>query len=100
MEKLIEAYKAINKDAEIELQESDSTTGMIAAMEGTCDIGMASRELKDGETEGGLTAQAVSDTHLDVYKRQVMTDKACSKAGFRCGVKLNRTADLLDISIV
>ncbi len=56
MEKLIEAYKAINKDAEIELQESDSTTGMIAAMEGTCDIGMASRELKDSETEGGLTA--------------------------------------------
>ena len=60
MEKLIEAYKAINKDAEIELQESDSTTGMIAAMEGTCDIGMASRELKDSETEGGLTAQVIA----------------------------------------
>ena len=45
MEKLIEAYKAINKDAEIELQESDSTTGMIAAMEGTCDIGMSYRVL-------------------------------------------------------
>ena len=60
MEKLIEAYKAINKDAEIELQESDSTTGMIAAMEGTCDIGMASRELKESETEGGLTAQVIA----------------------------------------
>ncbi len=60
MEKLIEAYKAINKDAEIELQESDSTTGMIATMEGTCDIGMASRELKDSETEGGLTAQVIA----------------------------------------
>ena len=60
MQKLIEAYKAINKDAEIELQESDSTTGMIAAMEGTCDIGMASRELKDSETEGGLTAQVIA----------------------------------------
>ena len=60
MEKLIEAYKAINKDAEIELQESDSTTGMTAAMEGTCDIGMASRELKDSETEGGLTAQVIA----------------------------------------
>lgn len=60
MEKLIEAYKTINKDAEIELQESDSTTGMTAAMEGTCDIGMASRELKDSETEGGLTAQVIA----------------------------------------
>ncbi len=60
MEKLIEAYKAINKDAEIELQESDSTTGMTAAMEGTCDIGMASRELKDSETEGGLTSQVIA----------------------------------------
>ena len=60
MQKLIEAYKAINKDAEIELQESDSTTGMTAAMEGTCDIGMASRELKDSETEGGLTAQVIA----------------------------------------
>ena len=58
MEKLIEAYKTINKDAEIE--ESDSTTGMTAAMEGTCDIGMASRELKDSETEGGLTAQVIA----------------------------------------
>lgn len=60
MQKLIEAYKAINADAEIELQESDSTTGMIAAMEGTCDIGMASRELKDSETEGGLTSQVIA----------------------------------------
>ena len=60
MEKLIEAYKAINKDAEIELQESDSTTGMIAAMEGTCDIGMASRDLKDSETGAGLTPTVIA----------------------------------------
>lgn len=60
MEKLIEAYQEINADAEIELQESDSTTGMTAAMEGTCDIGMASRDLKDSETEGGLTAQVIA----------------------------------------
>ena len=66
MEKLIEAYKAINKDAEIELQESDSTTGMTAAMEGTCDIGMASRELKDSETEGGLTAQVIAMDRIAV----------------------------------
>lgn len=49
MEKLKEAYLAINSKAEIEVQQSDSTTGMTDAMEGTCDIGMASRELKEGE---------------------------------------------------
>ena len=50
MEKLIEAYKQINTKAEIELQTSDSSAGMQSALEGTCDIGMASRELKDTET--------------------------------------------------
>lgn len=49
MQKLKEAYEAINTAATIELQESDSSTGMKAAMEGTCDIGMASRALKDSE---------------------------------------------------
>lgn len=51
MEKLKEAYLAINTNAEIEVQQTDSTTGMTDAMEGTCDIGMASRELKDSELE-------------------------------------------------
>ena len=60
MEKLKEAYTAVNSGAEIEIQESDSTTGMTAAMDGTCDIGMASRELKDSETEGGLTAAVIA----------------------------------------
>lgn len=49
MEKLIEAYKENNPDAEIELQTTDSTTGMTSAIDGTYDIGMASRELKDDE---------------------------------------------------
>lgn len=49
MEKLAEAYKAVNPNAEIELQTTDSTTGMTSAIEGSYDIGMASRELKDEE---------------------------------------------------
>ena len=49
MEKLIEAYKKVNPNAEIELQTSDSTTGMTSTIEGSYDIGMASRELKDDE---------------------------------------------------
>lgn len=49
MEKLKEAYLAVNKNAEIEINTSDSTTGMTSAMDGICDIGMASRELKEEE---------------------------------------------------
>jgi len=51
MEKLKEAYLKVNPDATIELQISDSTSGMTGAIEGTCDIGMASRELKDSEKD-------------------------------------------------
>jgi len=51
MEKLIESYKNINENAKIELQTSDSTGGMNDAINGVCDIGMASRELKDSEKE-------------------------------------------------
>lgn len=59
MEKLVEAYCALNAGATIEVQTSDSTTGMTSAMEGTCDIGMASRELKEEEA-AALTAQAIA----------------------------------------
>lgn len=49
MEKLAEAYQALNPDVAVEVNQSDSTTGVNMATEGTCDIGMASRELKDSE---------------------------------------------------
>ncbi|MBQ7087817.1 MAG: substrate-binding domain-containing protein [Clostridia bacterium] len=51
MEKLKEAYVTFNPNAEIEIQMSDSTAGVTGAIEGTCDIGMASRSLKDSEKE-------------------------------------------------
>lgn len=59
MEKLKEAYLAVNPSAEIEIQTNDSTSGMNGAMEGTCDIGMASRELKDSES-AVLKSQAIA----------------------------------------
>lgn len=59
MEKLAEQYQSINANVTIEVQQSDSTTGMTSAMEGTCDIGMASRELSDEEA-GKLTATAIA----------------------------------------
>lgn len=54
MEKLKEAYEAVNPNVSIELQTSDSTTGMTNAINGMCDIGMASRELKQEELDQGL----------------------------------------------
>lgn len=53
MEKLIESYKAENPNAKIELQTSDSTTGVTNAINGTCDIGIASRALKPSEISKG-----------------------------------------------
>ncbi len=60
MEKLKEAYETLNPDVTIEVQQSDSTTGVTSTVEGVCDIGMASRELKDSEVEQGVTAQAIA----------------------------------------
>ncbi len=60
MEKLKEAYQAVNSDVEVEIQTSDSTTGMQNAIDGVCDIGMASRELKDSEKEAGLTPTVIA----------------------------------------
>ena len=60
MEKLKEAYCALNAGATIEVQMTDSSAGMRSAIDGVCDIGMASRELKDSELEAGLTATAIA----------------------------------------
>ena len=60
MEKLAEAYEAINPGVEIELQQSDSSSGMTSAIDGVCDIGMASRALKDSEIEKGLTGLTIA----------------------------------------
>lgn len=60
MEKLKEAYLKVNTNAEIEIQQNDSTTGMTSAIEGICDIGMASRELKDTETAKGIKGTTIA----------------------------------------
>lgn len=60
MEKLKEAYVLLNPEVSIEVQQSDSTTGMTSVVEGVCDIGMASRELKDSELEAGLTPLVIA----------------------------------------
>ena len=66
MEKLKEAYVKINKNAEVEIQQSDSTTGISSAEQGICDIGMASRELKDTEKSRGLTSMVIAKDGIAV----------------------------------
>lgn len=60
MEKLKEAYLAVNPGVTVEIQQSDSSTGVADAIDGTCDIGMASRELKDSETEKGVGSTVIA----------------------------------------
>lgn len=60
MEALKEAYETLNTDAEIEIQQSDSTTGMNSVIEGICDIGMASRELSESELSQGITPTVIA----------------------------------------
>ena len=64
MEKLKEAYLAVNTNADIEIQTSDSTTGVTSTQEGICDIGMASRDLKDTETD--VTATTIAQDGIAV----------------------------------
>lgn len=73
MEKLKEAYIAINPDADIQIQTNDSSTGMSMTMEGTCDIGMASRELKEAELADGLTPTVIATDGIAVIVNHANT---------------------------
>ena len=60
MEKLAEAYMALNPDVTVVVQQSDSTTGVTGTIEGTVDMGMASRNLKDSEVEQGVVGTTIA----------------------------------------
>ncbi len=66
MEKLAEAYETLNPGTDIQVQTSDSTTGVTSAAEGVADIGMASRALKDSELEQGLTEVTIATDGIAV----------------------------------
>jgi phosphate transport system substrate-binding protein len=76
MESLAEAYRKVNPKADVEIQQSDSSTGMNAAIDGICDIGMASREIKDSETQKGLSGKviAVDGIAVIVNKKNPVSD--------------------------
>ena len=80
MEKLIEAYKSENPNAKIELQTSDSTTGVTNAINGTCDIGMASRSLKDSEISKGIQEVTIAIDGIAVIVNKSNPTENLSKA--------------------
>ena len=73
MEKLKEAYAAVNPGATIEVQQNDSSSGISAAANGTCDIGMSSRELKDSEKSQGLTPLRIAMDGIAVIVNKANT---------------------------
>lgn len=78
MEKLAEAYKALNPNVTIEVNQSDSTTGVNMATEGTCDIGMASRELKDSEKSSVKATVIAQDGIAVVVNKDASVDELTS----------------------
>lgn len=72
MEKLAEAYQKVNTNAKVEIQTSDSSSGMQSAMGGTCDIGMASRDLKD-EEKSALKAETIAKDGIAVIVNNANT---------------------------
>lgn len=66
MEVLAEAYMELNPDVSIEVQQSGSSAGITSAIEGVCDIGMSSRELKEEELSQGLTSTTIATDGIAV----------------------------------
>lgn len=60
MEVLADAYKELNSNVKIEIQQSGSSAGITSTIEGVCSIGMASREIKDSEKESGVTSTVIA----------------------------------------
>ncbi len=96
MEKLIEAYQTVNPNAKIELQTSDSTSGMTGAMDGTFAIGMASRELKDEEA-AQLTGTAIALDGIAVIVNTANTVENLTMDQIR-SIYVGETTDWADVA--
>ena len=81
MEKLAEAYEKLNPEIKIEVQMSDSTTGVNSALNGVCEIGMASRELKDSEkAKGALQTKIAIDGIAVIINKENPTESASTQS--------------------
>lgn len=79
MEKLKESYKSLNPNATIEIQQSDSTTGINSAIEKIANIAMVSREFKDSELKNGLKTQVLALDGLAVIVNKANPIDSLSK---------------------
>lgn len=92
MEKLKEAYQKVNPNTKIEVQESDSSTGIAGAAEGTFDIGMASRELEDDEQAKGIkTTKIAMDGIAVIVNRDNRVEALTTQA--ICNIYTGKTTD-------
>ena len=66
MEALAEAYAAHNPALRIEIQISDSSTGLSSLAAGLCELSMSSRELTDRELARDLHAEQISKDGIAV----------------------------------
>lgn len=66
MEKLAEAYQKVNTNVTVDVQQSDSSTGIKDAINGTSDIGMASRDISDDELSQGIKSVTIAQDAIAV----------------------------------
>ena len=79
MEKLADAYKALNPDVTIEIQQTGSGAGITSAIEGVCDFGMSSRELKESEAAELKADQIALDGIAVIVNNENPTDNISSE---------------------
>lgn len=97
MEKLIEAYKLVNPNATLEINVSDSSTGISDASSGVTDIGMASRELKESELAQGVTATAIAKDGIAVIVNTANTTDSLTTEQV-CGIYTGQYTKWADIT--
>lgn len=97
MEKLAEAYQALNPDVNIEVQQSDSSTGVQSTIDGTCDLGMASRELKDSETSQGVKPVVIAMDGIAVIVNSDASVNALTSEQVK-GIFTGEIADWSDVA--
>ena len=96
MEKLKEAYAQFNPNAQIEIQQSDSTTGINSVVDGIADIGMASRALKDSELEKGVAPTTIAIDGIAIIVN-LNNDVSALDAETVRGIFTGETTDWADI---
>ncbi len=94
MEVLADAYKALNPDVTIEIQQTGSGSGITSAIEGVCDFGMSSRELKDSE-KAELTSTQIAMDGIAVVVNNANTVEDLSSETIK-GIYLGEITDWAD----